>query len=151
MSVPVIKVGCPTCNAQPWQVCTRPSNTGRVPITYFHAKRSDLADETVDPDPVVLPSESVAEALVTALKNDPTVSFIACDCGHDLEVYSELTLAEVRSLIEHAAHAHTGRRDVHVYRSTLLLSGNELGLLLRLNPLTDAEQKWREEHPTPGA
>lgn len=144
MSVPVREVACPTCNSAAWEACTQSTNTGRTPVTWFHDKRTDLANETEAPDPAPSPGQSVADAVLTALQNDPTVSFVACDCGSDLEISHETTMEDLRTLIEHAAFAHTGRRDVHVYRHSTLLSGNELGLLLRLAPVTESERAWRD-------
>lgn len=144
MSVPTREVACPTCRAQPWETCTQPSNTGRNPVTWFHDSRRDAAAETEPPAPATR-SEIVAQALLTALQNDAQVSFIACDCGTDLEINSDTVTEQVMRLLEHAAHEHTGRRDVHVYRAQKLFSGYELGVTLRLDALTDAEQKWRNE------
>lgn len=144
MSVPTREVACPNCNAQPWEACTRATNTGRAVMVTFHHAREDLAQETPSPKPPPSRREIVAEALLVPLQNDKAVQFIACDCGSDLEITEDTTVLEVATLLDHAAHAHVGRRDINVYRSHVLLSGNELGLTLKLDPLTEAEQTWRD-------
>lgn len=35
------QVVCPTCNAQPGEPCTQPSNTRRIPVKWMHLSRHD--------------------------------------------------------------------------------------------------------------
>lgn len=145
MSVPAIDIACPNCQALPGEPCTRATDTTRRPIKWFHLARADAAAEIEPPRAPATRSEIIARALLTALQNDKQVSFIACDCGTDLEISEDTTVDQARELLEHAAFGHTSRRDIDVYRTQKLLTGYELGITLRLDALTDAEQKWREE------
>lgn len=92
----------------------------------------------------------LAEALLTVLLHDRTVSMIACDCGTDLEIYEGMTgsdgttVEQVAELIEHATFGHATRRTIDVYRTAPLVTDYELGILLGLPAVTEAEEKWRQ-------
>lgn len=40
-----INVVCPACNAMVGRPCTRPTNTGRVPVAWIHYAREGRAEE----------------------------------------------------------------------------------------------------------
>jgi hypothetical protein len=35
---------CPTCNAQPGEPCTQPTNNSRRPVRWYHFKRIESED-----------------------------------------------------------------------------------------------------------
>lgn len=39
-----IDVTCPNCQARPGEPCTQPSNTKRIPVTWMHLSRHELAN-----------------------------------------------------------------------------------------------------------
>lgn len=41
----VLRVACPACQAKPGQPCTRPTDTGRVAVNWFHLRREDEANK----------------------------------------------------------------------------------------------------------
>ncbi|WNT44308.1 hypothetical protein SEA_CANDC_97 [Microbacterium phage CandC] len=134
---PTIDIACPVCQSAAGKRCTAPTITSRKEVSWLHAGRIETA-------PPKTSAQTVAEALLATLEGDPTVTMIACECGKDLDIFPEQTIEGVVALLEHAAHEHVTRRDIHVYRTTKLLDGYEIGVLLRLPALNDHESKWRE-------
>ncbi|UVT31365.1 hypothetical protein SEA_MARCIE_103 [Microbacterium phage Marcie] len=134
---PTIDIPCPVCQSPAGQRCTAPTITSRKEVSWIHAGRIETA-------PPKSPVEVLAETLLTTLQGDETVTMITCDCGRDLDIFTEQTVEAVKQLLEHAAFEHATRREIHVYRTAPLLSGYELGTLMRLPAQTDAESKWRE-------
>lgn len=134
---PTIDIACPVCQARPTFRCTAPTNTGRKEVAWLHAGRIETA-------PPKSPVEVLAETLLTTLQGDETVTMITCDCGRDVDIFTDQTVEAVKELLEHAAFEHILRREIHVYRTAPLLSGYELGTLMRLPTQTDAETAWRE-------
>lgn len=142
MSAAPIDVACPNCQSPSGKPCTVPTDAGRRVVPWFHSAREN------DAAGIVLPSsaETLATTLLAATENDPTVTMLACECGgRDVLVGTETTVAEVVDLLNHAAFDHATRRDVDVYRTSTLLSGYELGALMRLDAQTGAEEEWRRE------
>lgn len=137
MSEPSTDIECPVCQAKAGEKCTAPTNTGRKPVTWLHAGR-------IVTTPPKSPVEVLAETLLTTLQGDETVTMITCDCGRDVDIFTDQTVEAVKELLEHAAFEHSTRREIHVYRTAPLLSGYELGTLMRLPTQTDAETAWRE-------
>lgn len=136
-----LSVECPNCQSPAWAPCTAPTDNGRRPLRAFHIAREHAAVVAVPPPTL---AQTLAETLLAVLVDDPTVMYIACECGRDVEMFSEITAAPILELIEHAAFDHPTRRSVHVYRAQELVSGDDLGILLRLAPVTEAEHKRRE-------
>lgn len=134
---PTIDIACPVCQARPTFRCTAPTNTGRKEVAWLHAGR-------IETTPPKSPAQTLAETLLATLEGDESVTMIACDCGRDADIFPEQTVEGIVALLEHAAFEHGTRRDIHVYRTTTLLNGYELGVLLRVPALTEAESKWRE-------
>ncbi|UDL15470.1 hypothetical protein SEA_PEPE25_95 [Microbacterium phage Pepe25] len=135
---PTLGVQCPVCQAKTGERCTVPTITGRREVSWIHSGRIEVVS------PPKGPIETLAETLLTTLQGDETVTMITCDCGRDVDIFTDQTVEAVKELLEHAAFEHSTRREIHVYRTAPLLSGYELGMLMRLPALTDAELKWRD-------
>lgn len=134
-----IEVACPNCQAPEGKPCNVPTDSGRRSVPWFHAARENLASGVTLPTP----AEILATTLLATIEDDPSVTMVACECGRDVQMSSETGVAELQSLIEHAAFDHATRYQIDVYRTAKLVSGYELGVLLRLSALTEAEEKWR--------
>ena len=131
--VPARNVPCPACQAPAGEHCTAPTSTGRREVSWVHSAREYALTE-----PVHKAAEALTESLI-----EQDVELRCGACG-DWES-DATTPASVRRILEHCAFAHPGRADVLIVRTSALMSSNELGLLLRLAPLTDAEQAWRDQ------
>lgn len=59
------QVVCPNCNAQPGQPCTRPTNTGRVAVTWHHSSREAAAEGVADE--IVTPPNHRGRSLAEAI------------------------------------------------------------------------------------
>ncbi|WNN94124.1 hypothetical protein SEA_FREGLEY_99 [Microbacterium phage Fregley] len=134
---PTIDIACPVCQSPAGKRCTAPTITSRKEVSWLHAGR-------IETTPPKSPVQTLAETLLATLEGDETVTMIACECGRDVDIFPEQTIDAVVALLEHAAFEHGTRRDIHVYRTTTLLNGYEIGVLLRLPTLSDHESKWRE-------
>lgn len=132
---------CPNCQAPAGKPCNVPKGNGRRDVPWFHSARENLAAGVTPASP----AQTLAETLLATLQDDPTVTMIACDCGRDVDIFTDQTAPPIQELIEHAAFEHTSRREINVYRTVKLLSGYEIGTLLRLDAQTEAEKKWRED------
>lgn len=140
--IATIDTTCPNCQARPGQPCTAPTNTGRRDVKWFHSARESAAADTAAP---ATAAQVFAGAILAALGDDAAVTGIACDCGDEVSMYSEITVDEIARIIEHAAHDHVTRRGLIVHRARELVSEYELGVILGLPALTEAEEKWRKD------
>ena len=43
-----ITVRCPACNAKPLEPCTRPTDTGRANVAWFHYVREEAANAVTE-------------------------------------------------------------------------------------------------------
>ncbi len=141
MAASPIDVTCPNCQAKPGDRCTQPDGLGRHEVKRFHYARESAAADVVEPLPA---PTTLAETLLQLLTEDAAVSHLACD-GGDFEVLasSEASMEDVTPLLEHVAHDHVSRRDILVHRVSTIVTGYELGVLMRLPVQSDAEQNWR--------
>jgi len=86
--------------------------------------------------------ETASERIAESLVNQPVrLECSSCDAFN----VEDIEPRRVRHLLEHCSHGHVTRTDVLLVRTSVLMSGYEIGLALGLPAATRAEELWREE------
>lgn len=128
-----LRVACPNCGSPAGKPCTAPTNTSRREVKWVHSSREHALTA-----PIERAAETIAESFT-----DQNVTLACSHC--DWEATGDRP-DSVRSLLEHCAHGHhVGRADVVMVRTSVFMTGNEVGLTLGSPALTEAEEKWRQE------